>query len=294
MKHSALEFSRLLGLAVIASMITGCGSGGSSDDDVPLPPSGMVRIEGDVTSSGTAVSDATVNFQTTDDSGKNTEYTTITGSNGKFTLDMPLKPVNGVDFPAGTVTKEGYEPQTLLCQGFTEKVVTCKADIRLIRLAENTSIPVGGDMVWHIGDSNYQGQANSKLQKKAPDGAVLEFEISDWAAQVAKNNITKATVVLDHKGWQTKICPNNAIALVGDVGTVSRAGGNSPDTGEWGGAFQEDVPFDFQVSKVGSLRAKVRISAGACIGTDLDDFEINRMRVYFCGDDDSGTCIPGR
>jgi hypothetical protein len=32
----------------------------------------------------------------------------------------------------------------------------------------------------------------------------------------------------------------------------------------------------------GSQRAEVRVTAGACNGTtDLDDFEINRLRVYF-------------
>jgi hypothetical protein len=42
------------------------------------------------------------------------------------------------------------------------------------------------------------------------------------------------------------------------------------------------VPFEFSVAQVGALRAEVRVSAGACSGTtDLDDFEINRIRVYF-------------
>jgi hypothetical protein len=165
--------------------------------------------------------------------------------------------------------------------------------VQLIALAPNVSIPLGSDTVWHIGDSNFQGQPNSQLQKKVPDGAVLEFPISDWAAQVAKAGVTKATVVIDHKGWQTSICPTNTIALVGDAGTVELNGGNSPSNGSWGGGHQEDKPFVFQVSQVGSSSAKVRISAGVCRETDLDDFEINRMRVYFCGAD-SRDCIPPR
>jgi len=292
MYNSALNLTRLLGLAAIGAVIAGCGSGDSSGDP---PPAGTARIDVTVSSDSGPVSGAAVSFQTTDASGANKKYETQTGANGNAILDMPLAEVRGVKQPAGTVVKEGYEPQTIICAGFDKDPAYCEADVKLIALAPNVSIPVNGDTVWHIGDSNYQGQVNSQLQKKAPDGPTLEFEISDWAAQVAKNGVTKATVVLDHKGWQTSLCPSNTIAIVGDAGTVSRAGGNSPDDGGWGGGQQEAAPFDFLVQGVGTLSAKVRISAGACLGPDLDDFEINRMRVYFCGTDyqgKHGSCIP--
>ena len=293
MYNSALNLTRLLGLAAIGAVIAGCGSGDSSGDP---PPAGTARIDVKVTSdSGGAVSGANVSFQTTDASGANKKYETLTGTDGSGRLDMPLAEVRGVKLPAGTVTADGYEPQTIICAGFDKDPAYCETEIKLIRLAPNVSIPVGGDTVWHVGDSNYQGLPNSQLQKKVPDDKVLEFEISDWAAQVAKSNVTKAVVVLDHKGWQTDICPGNSIALVGDAGEVSRSGGNSPDTGGWGGGTQQDNPlFDFLVSKVGLVTAKVRISAGQCRGTDdLDDFEINRLKVYFCGDN-TATCIPKR
>jgi hypothetical protein len=36
------------------------------------------------------------------------------------------------------------------------------------------------------------------------------------------------------------------------------------------------------VAHLGTQRAEVGVMAGACAGTtDLDDFEINRLRVYF-------------
>ena len=122
MNYSALHFTRLLGLAAITAVIAACGSGGGdSSDDVPAPPAGMARIEGDVTSNGGAVRDATVDFQTTDASGTNKSYETLTDAGGKFTLDMPLAEVTGVEQPAGTVTKDGYEPQTLICSGFSSR-----------------------------------------------------------------------------------------------------------------------------------------------------------------------------
>jgi hypothetical protein len=297
MYNSALNLTRLLGIAAIAAIVSGCGSGGDSSDDVPTPPAGTARIAGEVTSGGAAVQDAVVNFQTTDATGNNKSHETLTNAGGKFTLDMPLAEVTGVKQPAGTVTKDGYEPQTLICAGFSSGNVTCRADIVLTKLAENLSIPVGGDTLLHLGDGKYQGERNSQLQKTVPDGQVLEFPIPDWFTQVAKNKATKATVVLDHRGWEAGKC-RGTISLIGDASTVTLAGADSLETGEWSGAHQEANPFTFEVSQVGSISATVRIEAGECKGSpdpDLDDFEINRMRVYFCGTDyqgKHGSCIP--
>jgi hypothetical protein len=292
MHRPSIRWTRLLGVVALGGLIAACG-GGDSSDDHPPPPAGFARINCEVTSDQGAVSGAMVSFQTTDAAGVNKKYETQTGADGKCTLDMTLAEVSGVNLPAGSVVKEGYEPQTFFCYGFSRTEVSCSAKVQLIRLAPNVSLPLGGDTVWHIGDSNFQGQPNSQLQKRVPDGATLEFPIADWAVQVAKPGVTKATVVIDHKGWQTSICPTNTISLVGDAGTVGLDGGNSPSNGSWGGGHQEDKPFVFQVSQVGLSSATVRISAGVCRETDLDDFEINRMRVYFC-DADSRSCIPGR
>lgn len=288
MKRFACALTRLLGILALASVVSACGSGDSSEDP---PPAGIARINCTVTSDQGAVSGATVSFQTTELSGSNKKYETQTREDGTCTLDMPLAEVSGVNLPAGTVVKEGYEPQTLICYGFSKTEVSCTAEVKLILLASNVSIPLGSDTVLHIGDSNFQGQPNSQLQKKIPDGAVLEFAIADWDIQVKKAGITRATVVLDHKGWQTAICPGNTIALVGDSGSVEIAGGNSSDQGYWSGGLREPNPFVFQVSQVGMSTAKVVISAGTCRGADFDDFEINRMRVYFCGAE-GRDCIP--
>jgi hypothetical protein len=118
---------------------------------------------------------------------------------------------------------------------------------------------------------------NSQFQKKS-DGAKLAFVISDWADKV-KAGYTKATVYIDAKGWQTDFCAN-LIGLSGDAGTVTRPGGNSPTDGSWAGGKQ--VPFEFSMAQVGTQWAEVRVISGTCSGTtDLDDFEINRIRVYF-------------
>jgi hypothetical protein len=256
---------------VAVSSLASCGGGGGGDGtSVPLD---TVRVACSVADAATqnAVADAAVNYQ----SGT-TEFTTQTNAAGKCELNLPAAEVAGVNYPAATVNKDGYEPQTILCPKL-QGGQSCSQSVSLVPLADNVSIPVGGDMVMHLGDDKFEGSANSQFQK-ATDGAELVFVIADWAEKV-QAGYTKATVFLDAKGWQTGLC-RNTIALVGDAGEVSLPGGNSPSDGFWGGGTQ--VPFDFTVAQVGTQSAQLRITAGSCSGTsDLDDFEINRIRVYF-------------
>jgi len=266
-----LAVSRRCGAALLATLIASCG-GGDSGEPVAVPLD-TVRLTCDVTdqATGRPVADATVTYQ-----AGTTEFATRTDADGNCKLNLPASEVAGVAFPAGSVEKPGYEPQTLLCAKL-QGGGSCASSVQIIPMADNVSIPMGGGIVMHLGDDLFEGAANSQFQKKT-DGAELAFVIDDWAAKV-KAGYTKATVYLDAKGWQTDRCMN-LIGLSGDIGTVSLPGGNSPSDGYWGGGKQ--VPFEFSVAQVGALRAEVRVSAGACSGTtDLDDFEINRIRVYF-------------
>jgi hypothetical protein len=77
---------------------------------------------------------------------------------------------------------------------------------------------------------------------------------------------------------QGSVCERMASRKLG--GTCDLAWGNSTADGQWGGGMQ--VPFEFTVSQAGSQSAELRISAGTCDGTsDLDDFEVDRIRVCF-------------
>ncbi|MBX3645639.1 MAG: hypothetical protein KF720_21485 [Rubrivivax sp.] len=224
------------------------------------------------TVTGKGVADATVNFQ-----AKSSSYTTQTSTSGNCRIEMPASDVVGVQYPAATVTKTGYEPQTIICPALSGGS-TCNQDVYLVPLATNISIPVGGDTVMHLGDGAYEGANNSQFQKPT-DGTELSFAIADWAEQVKKPGVTKAIVYLDAKGWQSDVC-RNEIAIVGDAGTQSMPGGVSPTQGYWAGGRQ--VPFEFDVAQIGLLQAALKITSGPCRGTvDLDDFEINRIRVEF-------------
>lgn len=273
--HALLQFNwitlrALFGLIALPFLVS-CGGGGDSGGvAVPLD---TVRLACDVSDSATrsAVADASVNYQ----SGQ-TEFTTQTDANGRCELNLPAAEVAGVAYPAATVNKGGYEPQTILCPKL-KGGQSCTQSVGLVPLADNVSIPVGGDIVMHLGDDRFDGATNSQFQK-ATDGVELAFVIADWAEKV-QAGFTKATVYLDAKGWQTSQC-QNTISLAGDAGYVTLPGGNSPTDGYWGGGKQ--VPFDFTVAQVGAQMAELRITAGSCNGTtDLDDFEINRIRVYF-------------
>jgi hypothetical protein len=269
--------SRLTSWSMVGSsiactwLIVACGGGGG---DLPSVPSDVSRLDCEVVDSATGkpVSDATVNYQ-----AKTTSYTTTTKADGSCQIEIPAAEVAGVPFPAATVSKPGYEPQTILCESLRAGS-GCDQEVTLIPLADNISIPVGGDTVMHLGDDQFEGSVNSQFQK-ATDGSELLFPIEDWADQVKRAGVTTATVYLDAKGWQSDVC-SNLIEIVGDVGTASRPGGVSPSGGYWAGGRQ--VPFVFRISEIGLQQAQLRIVSGTCRGiTDLDDFEINRIRVEF-------------
>ena len=280
MRKGLTSVTRLLGALLLYPLLVSCGGGsgggsGSKDtgSDGLSVPQEKVSLTCNVVDkvTGRAVAGADVNYQ----SGA-TEFATQTDANGDCELIMPTADVAGVPYPAASVKKVEYEPQTMLF----EKLQGGKSyhqNVELVPLTTNVSIPVGGETVMHLGDDLFEGTVNSQFQKKS-DGAELAFVISDWAAKV-QAGYTKATVYLDAKGWQTDFC-NNLIGLSGDAGTVTRPGGNSPADGYWAGGKQ--VPFEFSMAQVGTQRAEVRVVSGACNGTtDIDDFEINRIRVYF-------------
>jgi hypothetical protein len=286
---------KFLVAAVLASLISACGSGGgdSSDDDGVVPdvvPSNIVRVECAVFESGNTnvpVAGADINYKAGAKS-----YSTTSSASGSCRLDLPVADVVGVTSPRGTVSKTGYEPQTLLIsacpnlQGGT----TCIVPVPMVKVASNISIPVGGDTVWHLGDEQFAGGANDLFQKStdtttllgtdpSDDKPYLEFSIPDWATKVQAGGYTKATVTLDIKGMQTAICANNAVALAGAAGTPTQPGANSPVDGSW-----KRESFDFLVADVGALstNARIVVTTGKCdVTNDFDDFEINRLRVEF-------------
>jgi hypothetical protein len=267
------SMSRAFGLGVMSLLVASCGGGGGGSESRDAP-AGVARLECQVTDSltGNRVANAEITYQ-----ARTGVYSTATNAEGTCRLDMPGDEVAGVRFPAATATKSGYEPQTIICASLSAGS-SCYQEVRMVPLAASVSIPVGGDTVMHLGDDVFEGVTNSLLQKPT-DGAELAFPIADWAEQVKSAGITKATVYLDAKGWQSDVCENR-IGLSGDVGASSLRGGVSPPDGFWGGGRQ--VPFVFNVDDIGRLSAALRITAGSCGGTsDLDDFEINRIRVEF-------------
>jgi hypothetical protein len=265
---------RLAGSTLLGLFLMACGGGGSSDGNGPSVPLDTVRITCNVIDSvsGAAVAGARFTFQ----SGTS-EFSAVTDANGNCELLLPSAQVAGTVFPAASVEKEGYEPQTVLYREL-QAGTNNSQQVRLVPLAENVSIPLGGGIVYHLGDDQFEGSVNSQFQK-ASDGTELAFVIEDWAQKV-RAGYTRATVYVDAKGWQSSQC-GNVVALSGDAGTVSLPGGNSAPDGSWSGGTQ--VPFVFSIAQVGTQRAEVRFNAGVCPGAvlDFDDFEINRLRVYF-------------
>jgi len=274
---------RLCGFALVSVGLASCGSGGGSDGDgdTVFVPVNEVRLTCKVTEapigSNVAVPGAVLTYQT---ALAGVAKTTTTDANGDCApLILQLNEITDTDFPAATVNKAGFEPQTVIFSKL-EGGRNYFQDVSLVKLLPNVSIPVDGGTVWHLGDGRFSAEINSKFQK-ALDGPAKDFAIADWATQAA--GFAKATLYLDHKGWQTATCPANSVALVGNAGTVTKLGKDSPPTGDWGGGPSAPVA-EFNVAEIGTASATIRITAGRCNGGapgDLDDFEINRMRVVF-------------
>jgi hypothetical protein len=288
MKNPVTASLRLLGAAALSTLVAACGSGGgssSSSGGAPVVPSDIFRITckvvESVNSAEVPVDKASVIFN-----AKDKTYTTETNKDGSCTLDVPAADVQiagtALTFPAASVVKDGYEPNSIVCD--TAKAGTaCDAKVVMVRLPANASIPENGDIVHHIGDDNFAGEPNSKFQRDT-EGSSLDFNILDWKTQFSNPAFTRATVVLEARGWQTKSAPcANTMTVLADVaggGSQTQAGGDSRLDGDW-----SETRFTFDAAQVGrSDAATLRIASGKCVGTgDLDDFEVNSIRVYFCG-----------
>ncbi len=297
MKYPIVAFTRLLSAVALSTLIAACGSGGGDDGDAAGGGGGSVDTSVNFRVSCTVIDKATLQLVegaviTFKIDGINPSPSTTTGADGKCVpLDIKAADVTGVTQVAASVVKAGYEPGQFTCP-VTTGGATCQGDVPLVPLATNTSLPGNGDVVTHIGDGIYQGTINSQFQTDAV-GLVADFPIADWGTKLQANpSWTRATVKLEAKGWQTTIAPacNNTIALVDGAGVVkqSKPGGDSQLDGSW-----SQSTFDFDVATVGtSGPVTLRITAGVCGTGDLDDFETNSIRVYYCDGSAGVSCAP--
>lgn len=283
MKYPVIAFSRLLGAVALSTLLAACGSGGGGGSSAPVVPSDVFRITCKVVESvnnaEVPVEGAEVIFYGTVNT---TPYTDTTLADGTCSLDVLAADVQvagtALTFPAASVVKAGYEPNSIVCDRATAGT-SCDAKVVMVRLPANASIPENGDVVRHIGDDNFAGDANSQFQRDA-EGPSIDFNIADWATKLN----TRATVVLEARGWQTTTATcANTVAILSNVvggGSQSQAGADSDASGDW-----SERRFTFDTAQIGSAgAATLRITSGKCDGTgDLDDFEVNRIRVYFCG-----------
>jgi len=299
MRNQPRAVSRLLGVAVLATLLAACGSGGDSDSDggdgtTPVViPADVVRIEFVVSDKDTK---APVDGAVASYLAGNKTYGDTTGPDGRGSFDVLVAELATTVSDVGTVSKNNYESYPLLisaCKLVTGGNVCKLPEVELLKAASNVSIPVNGDAVWHLGDDLNAGDT-SLFQKSTDtrtlldadasnDQPYLEFAVADWATKAG--GYTKATVTLDIKGMETAFCPDDAIALIGDAGASTLPGKDSPADGSW-----RPESFEFAVADVGagSTNVRVRVTTGKCpffeggqLVNRYDDFEINRLRVEF-------------
>ena len=110
MRNHPRAMSKFLGAAVLATLLSACGSGGgdSNDDGGSTPdvvPSNVVRVECAVFESGSAnvpVAGADINYQAGVKS-----YSTTSSASGSCRLDLLVADVVGISSPRGTVSTRG-------------------------------------------------------------------------------------------------------------------------------------------------------------------------------------------
>ena len=262
--------------AVVLSLsVAGCDAetiAGLLDDG---PPEGYARITGTIKDvNGSAVSGATVMMPY----GQNQYWGAETSSKGSFKFDARASDYVGVNPIAVIVYKDRYLPRTYY---FTSVIaggslsVNPDASSATRALANNEFVPTNAYRLWHIGDDDFGGSANSQFQIAAT-GTSAGFPIMPWNAQT-RAQYRSASISLVARGIQTTDCPGNRLGLYsseGGSGTAYTAPGNS----DAGGGFSL---YQFTVDLSGLTEGTLSFAAiaGACGSTGFDDWEFAQVLV---------------
>ena len=131
----------------------------------------------------------------------------------------------------------------------------------------------------HLGHDPYsQGSVHPQLQEQRAQRRGGFRHSINWAAREQAGDTTATVNLVDAQGLAIGLCIESHLAFRRCGDGRCRAG-NSPADGYWAGGKQ--APFRSWWRRSGRS-VEGRVTAGTCNGTsDLDDFEINRLRVYF-------------
>ncbi|MEO6525467.1 MAG: carboxypeptidase-like regulatory domain-containing protein [Gemmatimonadaceae bacterium] len=261
-------------IACAASDVTKPTTPVTPDPVVDAPPAGYALLSGRIMdANGNPVGGAGVFVPF----GQNQNYGGTTDATGQYRFTARASDFAGVSPVAMVVYKERYLPRTYYYTSLTAgSRLTIPADPALaIRpLAPNEFIPGSAYNLWHIGDANFDGSANSRLQVST-FGKSIGFALTTWNAQMRAQYRT-ATITFVARGVQTRLCSANRVGIYSEVnGTGAWL---SPNDSDPNGAF---TAYRVQVSLAAFPDGPLFFgaNAGLCSGSDLDDWEFAQVLV---------------
>lgn len=265
--------------------IAGCGGGheaGSTSD-------GVVNLQGNVKACpASSNAKAKVSLPYGDGQG----YDVMTNADGSYVLQVDTAKVKGVNPVALTVESENCEPQNVYIENIASAVPNGKLDTPATTMRDlgpaEFVIPPPWRPLTHLGDDQYGGPANSKLQV-ATSGLATAQPLGVFTQQL-KDQYKTAYVEFSARGMQTESqqCATQYENRIGLSATGASSSAEvvktvQPGASNADGSFSRfSIPIDLSEFPVGST-IKFVASSGQCAsgGTDHDDFELTAVVVRF-------------
>lgn len=201
----------LLFLALIALIFTNCNDGlelPGSDNPVNLVPENVPIDNPSIDPDDVVVhfSDTVVDENMVAIAGaqvsiyaENCRFSDLTDSNGKYHITVPLRKLPATGFMSLSIVKQDYLPENVTYPAPLTANTTYDSQQETLALTGcPTCLDVGGyksSELFHLGDDNYNGAANSQFQK-ATDGVEVQFELA------GAENYSKLKLSFEAKGLQ--------------------------------------------------------------------------------------------
>lgn len=267
-------------LALLA--VSACGGG---DDGTATPTqlttNGQAQIDTTVKSpAGEDLPDADVLLPV-----QSKLYGAKSDSKGRAVFQVPAAEFSNISPVALIVHKDGYRPSTYYFTSIEAgKTYTVSNPVQT-KLADSEFVPEGGYLLYHVGDDNFNGAANSQLQA-ATLGASKSMKVTTVTADM-KAKYKSFTVSYSGRGIQTggtNPCANfiwgyqpSTGPTPGFASVEKHPPADSPNDGSFGAGSQT---FSMASLVVG-IDLWISIESGLCTATNLDDFEVTGFLVKF-------------
>lgn len=285
----------------------GCGGSGSSGVDSapsgaapaapaaqapvlappPAPKASTSTLTGQVVVVPTPVT-VTLQIVDADRPGQVVVLTTTVDNSGNYSILAPVSVIPTHSQIAAVISAEGYVPTTVIYATDANGAVTpleaitvsgsqpASAPIVLVPATPSVFAFPGLDILGRMGDGNFSGTVNSKLQLPAPprDQPVTILSSQRVAYQDGSKVLLQVRVLT--RGLQATRCPGAKLVLLGfnppsiDFQSQEQALESSPENGDFS---IQTVSFALSPSWVGG-DLQLEVHTGYCGLNDYDDIEV--------------------